>query len=309
MHSKSCALVRQLSWRRSWSSCALRSIAVDWSGARRGASRKIRLAEVRDGRLVRVEGGRNREAVVAHLAELVSEYSGTVVGLDFAFGLPAWFARRHGAESAGEVWSLVTREGERWLRDSPAPFWGLPGSHRPDLPRGLSHFRRTEGESPPIGGIYPKSVFQIGGAGAVGTGSLRGMPFLEELRSSGYSIPPFDEPRLPMLFEIWPRFLTGRINKRDDVARSAWLQHRFFDEDPSLLRAAAETEDSFDAAASALAIARHIDPESLPVARDEFDRLEGRIWRPRLDPWTRGERAAMIESPALRLPGPARFLP
>ena len=38
--------------------------------------------------------------------------------------------------------------------------------------------------------VRPKSTFQIGGAGAVGTGSLRGMPHLLTLREAGCAVWP-----------------------------------------------------------------------------------------------------------------------
>lgn len=52
--------------------------------------------------------------------------------------------------------------------------------------------RRTDRERPAVGGIRPTSGFQIGGAGAVGTGAVRGMPMLARLRAAGFAIWPFD---------------------------------------------------------------------------------------------------------------------
>ena len=267
------------------------SIAVDWSGALSGAQRKICLAEARGGRLLRVEGGRDREQVVAHLAEAARRDPQLAVGLDFAFGFPAWFARARGLETVEETWALAAREGEAWLRDCPFPFWGRPGVPRPDYGADRSPFRRTESEAPPLEGIHPKSVFQVGGAGTVGTGSLRGMPHLPALRAAGFALLPFDPPRGPLAFEIWPRLLSGPVNKSDGVTRWTWLQFRFPDQDPDLVRRAAETEDSFDAAVSALMLDRFLRGSStFPTARDEVDRIEGRIWRPQLDPLVREAR-------------------
>src|SRR5207249_2347049 len=101
-----------------------------------------------------------------------------------------------------------------------------------------------------------KSVFQIAGAGAVGTGSLRGMPALLDLRAAGFAIWPFDPPRLPMAVEIYPRWLTGRVNKSSPIARALYLATRFGEENRALLRTAASSEDAFDAAVSALRMAR-----------------------------------------------------
>ena len=89
------------------------------------------LAEARAGRLVRVEGGRDRDELIEHLVEYARARPELVVGFDFAFSLPAWFLRERGLASAFELWGLVAREGERWLAECSPPFWGRPGRRRP----------------------------------------------------------------------------------------------------------------------------------------------------------------------------------
>jgi len=85
----------------------------------------------------------------------------------------------------------------------------------------------------------------------VGTGSLRGIPFLPRLRER-FAIWPFDEPRLALLLEIYPRLFRGR----DDAYAN---------------------EHARDAAVSALALGRWKgDWRRLP--RDPRYALEGRIW-------------------------------
>jgi hypothetical protein len=135
----------------------------------------------------------------------------------------------------------VSREAETWLADPQPPFW------RTRKPAGQAGFRRTELEC----GGRPKSVFQLVGAGQVGTGSLRGMPFLPRLRER-FAIWPFDEPRLPLLVEIYPRLhLDGSEQYESEHAR--------------------------DAAAAALAMSRWPgDWSRLP--REPAYSLEGRIW-------------------------------
>ncbi len=120
---------------------AVRVLAVDWSGARTGARKKIWLAEVVDGRMVGLESGRDRDEVTDFLLEEVRRDPRLVVGLDFAFSFPAWFCRQLGANDGPDVWRAVAARGERWLADCPDPFWGRPGQKRPD---GEEHFRRTE---------------------------------------------------------------------------------------------------------------------------------------------------------------------
>lgn len=255
-----------------------RVIAIDWSGAAVRASKSIWLAEVADGRLIRLENGRDRSEITSHLAAEATRDPDLVVGLDFAFSLPAWFLAERQLSSAPELWNLVAREGERWLAECAAPFWGRPGRAFPGT---ADPYRRTELELAPVGGVRPKSVFQIGGAGAVGTGSLRGMPALQQLREAGFSVWPFDPPSRPRVVEIYPRVLTGAVIKSSVGERGAYLARAYPVMDTALRGLAAGSEDAFDAAVSALTMARWRDElVSLPPARDLIDRQEGRIWVP-----------------------------
>lgn len=260
-----------------------RVIAVDWSGAKIGAQRKIWLAEVCGGRLTRLESGRNRRELVEDLIAEAASDPDMVVGLDFAFSFPRWFAEGLGATSVEEVWHVVARQGEEWLRDCPHPFWGKSGSRRPEH-REL--FRRTERRTPE--GVNPKSVFQIAGPGAVGTGSIRGMPHLAELRRGGdpgkarFSIWPFHESRAPLLIEIYPRLLTCDVTKSDFDKRVEYLTERVPEIDGALACRAASTEDAFDAAVSAVVMSRHVDTlAALTQSQDPTELIEGAIWWPR----------------------------
>jgi len=147
-----------------------------------------------------------------------------------------------------------------------------------------AHFRRTDiGEGRSLGG-QAKSVFQIGGAGAVGTGSLRGMPHLTCLRNAGFSIWPFDPPGRPLVVEIYPRVLTGPVVKSDLNARFNYLSERFPTLSTDWRDRAATTEDAFDAAVSALAMWTHRrELETLQPVVDETALMEGQIWVPTLD--------------------------
>lgn len=256
-----------------------RVIAVDWSGAKSGARSKIWLAEVRDRRLVRLESGRDRREIVEHLIEDANADPDVVIGLDFAFSFPSWFAEREGAKPIEELWKLVAEQGEEWLRDSPPPFWGRAGSKKPT---GLEHFRSTEKRASDLKkGASPKSVFQINGAGAVGTGSIRGMRHLATLRAVGFSIWPFHEVTAPLVIEIYPRLLTGPVNKSDPAARKALLVGDFPEINDMFADKAASSDDAFDAAMSAVKMARHLDEIfALTASRDSTELLEGRIWWP-----------------------------
>src|SRR5438270_2272036 len=194
-----------------------RVVDVDWSGDQGpGQRRKIwagvwtaadsSSSSLHEG-TVALESGRSREELVEWLVELARETPRMVVGFDFSFSYPAWFLRELGIASAPEFWRLVADgQGERWLhRDcEDGRFWGRVGSLRrgkkPEEFRGEHAHRmlrraetvlkvRAEIADPlaaaRIAGIAPKSVFQIGGGGAVGKASLGGMAGLVRVGGGG----------------------------------------------------------------------------------------------------------------------------
>jgi hypothetical protein len=259
---------------------APRIISVDWSGAASDAERKIWLAEVEPDtrQVVRLECGRSRQALAQHLLEEARRSPELVVGFDFAFSLPAWFLSERGLADAPTLWQLAAREGEQWLAGCEAPFWGRPGKRRPEM---ADQFRLADREVQAVGGIRPKSVFQVGGAGAVGTGSLRGMPLLAQLRSGGFAVWPFDAPRFPLVVEIYPRALTGPVVKGNPAARRAYLDAQYPELEDRFGEMAAGSDDAFDALVSALVMAEHgSEFGGLPVADNEVHLMEGRIWLP-----------------------------
>jgi hypothetical protein len=255
----------------------VRIIAIDWSGASVGAARRIWLAEAcAPERLERLECGRDRAALAHYLLDLVHTERRIVIGLDFAFSFPSWYLDVLGISDAPALWAQVADHGDRWLRDCAPPLWGRRGRPRPSLEE---HFRRTE-HTVRARRWAVKSVFQIGGAGAVGTGSIRGMPMLHRLRAAGAAIWPFDRPGWPLVVEIYPRMLTGKIVKSRCTERERYLT-RYDALEPDQRTLAAASDDAFDAAVSALVMARHADDlASLPEESDAHLRREGRIWYP-----------------------------
>lgn len=253
-------------------------VAIDWSGAARGAASKIWLAHVVDGELVSLRNGRSRQEVADDLAALRDRAStGLVAGLDFSFSLPAWFLRAHSCSTVDELWGMAERVGEEWLTDCAPPFWGRPGRPRPPL---SEHFRQAEA-SISVGGISPKSTFQIGGTGAVGTGSLRGMPHLRQLRAAGFSIWPFDPPSPWTVLEIYPRLMTGPVHKSNLERRAQYLSAAPWSVAPRFAASMVASEDAFDAAISALVMHDHrADFGTLRQTTDPLTLLEGDVWRP-----------------------------
>jgi len=254
----------------------LRVIAVDWSGAAAGAERKIWLAEVREGALVRLECGRSRDEVARHLMETAERHPRMVAGLDFAFSMPRWFLEHESCASAPELWTrLAAGQAETWLRACKPPFWGRAGTTKPTSDIGLR--RRCEE------GLLAKPVFQIAGAGAVGTGSLRGMPVLAKLQAAGFRIWPFDAPGTPLVVEIYPRtFVPPRLRKTREDERRRFLQGARYDGISTEHRAAAvRSDDAFDAIVSAFGMwdARD-DLLALPVIDNPQLMVEGIVWHP-----------------------------
>jgi hypothetical protein len=229
----------------------VRVFAVDWSGARVGEDRHLWVAEVDAdaGRLVGLAPATRRAAIDQLIAAADRAAGAMVAGLDFSFSLPAWWLTVNRIGTVNELWADSARL-EGWLAACAAPFWGRPGRPRPGLPA-HQEYRRTELAATP----RPRSTFQIGGAGAVGTGSLRGLPHLARLRAAGVGIWPWDPWVAPVVAEVWPRLALGGVVKSSPAARAQWVAgHRDALDDRAAARIEA-SDDALDAAAAALHLA------------------------------------------------------
>ncbi|MFZ0668432.1 MAG: hypothetical protein WAM97_21965 [Acidimicrobiales bacterium] len=257
----------------------METIAIDWSGAK-DCRRTLWLDRARDGVLLELRSGFTRDSVIRYLIEHPQSDDGMVVGLDFSFSLPDWFLQEHRLRSARDLWLLVAEQGEQWLEDCEPPFWGRPGKPKPK-DRWL--FRRTEQAFDSVSGINPKSTFQIGGAGSVGTSSMRGMPHLLTLQDAGFAIWPFDPPRMPLVLEIYPRFMTGPVIKSSPVERQKYIEAVPQGAIPSeLAKLAVTCEDAFDAAISAIVMSEHAgELTTIQAVEDATSLLEGRVWAPK----------------------------
>jgi hypothetical protein len=281
-------------------------IAIDWSGRvdPAGQRRHIVAAVWHAGR-VRVESGRTRDEVADWLIALSKKDPALVVGFDFCFSFPAWFLREVGAASAVDFWKIVAEHGETWLsRDSEdRRFWGKPHKrpaefsgaqlHRmlraTDIDCKLAAHIPEEERALRVKGITPKSVFQIGGSGSVGTASLRGMQTLQRLHAAGFRVWPFDSPQpgQPLVVEMYSRLNTGPVHKSNPLARAAYLlQKRQADPAYAALGRTAMAkaragEDAFDALVSCMVMTeRRNDFYELPQPRDPAYALEGWTWAP-----------------------------
>jgi hypothetical protein len=254
----------------------MRILAIDWSGKLKRAEEFLWLADVRDGKLVDLHNGLTRDRLVARVVEIANDDPEIVVGIDFAFSFPRWWCEERGWTTAQEVWAAMAQEGDGLLAACQDPLWGRPGRPNPHPANRL--YRRTDRD---VGVGAAKSVFQIGGAGAVGTGSIRGMPHLLTLVESGFSVWPFAMDGLPSVVEIYPRALTGPVRKSSWRERHEHLFSRFPHQPAGLLERAAGSEDAFDAAVSALVMsAHHAQLSTLATPSGPDYAIEGKIWRP-----------------------------
>lgn len=297
-----------------------RVVGVDWSGDKGSGQRRKIWAGVWTASTakstqahIQLESGRTRDELIAWLIELARETPRMVVGFDFSFSYPAWFLAEHGITSAPEFWKHVANgEGERWLHEdcADARFWGKAGklrngkkpaefcgehAHRM-LRRAETALKVRAVMTDPIyaariTGIAPKSVFQIGGAGAVGTASLRGMPHLLHLQQAGFRIWPYDEPDTaqPLVVEIYTRLMTGPVTKSSETARTKYLntkrkENPFFTKlQRTILTKARASEDAFDALVTALVMAEYRrEFAHLKQTTDEIFMMEGQTWIPGL---------------------------
>jgi hypothetical protein len=142
-------------------------------------------------------------------------------------------------------------------------------------------------------GITPKSPFQIGGSGSVGTGSLRAMPFLLRLREAGFRVWPFDAAALaqenpqPLLVEMYTRLLTGTVKKSNPASRREYLLAKrkmdtaYAGLSRRVMEKALGSEDAFDALVCCMEMVRwRSEFAGLHATGDAVLRLEGITWRP-----------------------------
>ncbi|MGE0141089.1 MAG: cobalamin biosynthesis protein CbiG [Ilumatobacteraceae bacterium] len=213
-----------------------RYVAVDWSASGRPTrgpnSIWTCVMAGRDGS-TDLENHPTREAATRHLAGVLAAAADRVlVAFDFAFGFPNGFARA--AHLAGEppwvaAWrhldgALVDRPdnannrfevAERLnarIGEGPGPFWGTARGARvsahlsprraPGFPHGGLVEHRLAERAFQRAGRWPCSVWQLTGAGSVGSQTLTGIPAVHRLRR---------RPDLVGRSLVWP-FETGLVD-------------------------------------------------------------------------------------------------
>ncbi len=224
-------------------------IVVDWSGGNdtgpRPRTDAIWAGVVRDGAEEAPVYLRNRAVAEDWLqGRLASELAAgrrVLAGFDFAFGFPAgtarvitgsddpfalwdWFeAHLEDRPSGNNRFALAARmnasfpgEGPFWFNAGKTPIAGLPhrksdrSAHYDDDP-----VRVTEAQAR---GAFP--VWQLGGAGAVGSQAMTGMAALSRLRKAfagTVAVWPFEVPDAPIvLAEVFPSLLRDQVRAVQD---------------------------------------------------------------------------------------------
>jgi molybdopterin molybdotransferase len=218
-------------------------LIVDWSGGNdRGATPKkdaIWTGVARAGMAEDPIYHRNRllaeNWITAFLADEHAHGRRVLAGFDFAFGYPAGFGQvLTGSDDPFAIWDWFAahvqdsrKTNNRFdlagrinrLFDGIGPFWGN-GLARdiPDLPRkgldrhshGMPEKRDAEKAAK---GAFP--VWQLSGAGAVGSQVITGLPVLARLRhrfGAALAVWPFEELDTPIaLVEVWPSLIGKTI--------------------------------------------------------------------------------------------------
>ncbi|MEO0666338.1 MAG: gephyrin-like molybdotransferase Glp [Pseudomonadota bacterium] len=215
-------------------------VIVDWSGGNQGPARPkadaIWACVARGAEVMPPVYLRHRQAAEAWLADTIAAERAAgrrvLAGFDFPFGYPAGFAAAvTGSAEPFALWDWF----EARVEDSPAannrfvlageinrrfggqgPFWG--NASRTDvegLPRTKATYhnpfperRAAEGRAK---GAFP--LWQLAGAGAVGSQAIMGLPVLNRLRrrfAPEVAVWPFETLDLPVaLVEVWPSLMVG----------------------------------------------------------------------------------------------------
>jgi hypothetical protein len=281
-------------------------IAIDWSGRIDTAGQRRHIwAAIWTPGAVTLQTGMTRDDLCDWLIAEGRSTPRLVAGIDCCFSYPAWFLAEVGCATVLDFWRHVAAgQGERWLARPSIDqrFWGKPHKKPLQFQGDQLHrmMRLTDMENKitaeldsiraaRVRGIAPKSPFQIGGAGSVGTGSLRGIPTVLRLHEAGWRVWPFNAPKVdrPLLVEMYARLLTGPVKKSSAEARREYLKRKrksdatYRELGRNVMQQAAASEDAFDALVCVMEMARHRgDFARLKPTRDPIRRLEGITWIP-----------------------------
>lgn len=277
-------------------------VMVDWSGGNGHGpkSRKdaIWAGVARDGVADDPVYLRNRQVAEAWLADLFGAERAkdrrVLAGFDFPFGFPSGVAERI-TERADPfaLWHWLEariedspKRNNRWqvaaainaLFPGVGPFWGnitktdvdgLPRKGRARQGHGAQEWRQVERAAR---GSF--SVWQLAGAGAVGSQTLMGLPVLARLRRRfGASVWPFEAPDEALVFaEVWPSLINQAVKAH--CAKTGEIR------DAAQVRLLSRAVSALPEADLAAMLAIRSDEEGWILGLGYEDRLEAALRRP-----------------------------
>ncbi len=220
-----------------------RVIVVDWSGkatpSPARASKDAIWIGICDATGETQDYHRTRDKARDWLASALAIGGRQLVGFDFPMGYPSGFSRRltgtddarvlhgwladrivDGPTNANNRFDLAADINRRIGHGG--VFWGCPKARpRPDLSSlktvnydavGIAEKRRVERENPPA-----KPVWQLLGAGSVGSQALLGIPVVHQLATAtGAAVWPFEAPGDLTLAEVYPSLLATAVAASGD---------------------------------------------------------------------------------------------
>ena len=268
-----------------------RFVAIDWSGARLPSAQRraiVRCVVERragDRQVIVLEGGRDRQEIVAWLADVAKDGVPTLVGLDFPFAYAAPFLDHLGAaDFVALLACMASLGGSRSSRPAPPSSRGAPASasddqlhafvatcgewwgrwgRRDDLTRRqVERVPATRGAESPLRALKHGRGYRFVGPRQVGKAAITGLAALAALKAR---VPdarmwPFEDPggASLVLAEIWPRLALRGIVKRDPAARrrcARELGRQGIGLPVEHERAAGGSDHALDALAAAVAMA------------------------------------------------------
>ena len=223
-----------------------------------GASTRIWSRTSVDGELVALRNGRTRQGVTDDLVALGLETpDGLMAGLDFSFSLPVVVpARRIPAAASTTSGDWRRTGGETGSPSVPRPSGGGPGGPG----------RRCRGtfaapsERLSVGGISAKSTFQVGGAGAVGTGSPSvACPTCANCGRRGSASGPSTLRHPGQCSRSTPVSAPGPCTRATSSSERSYLDAAPWALPTAFAASMVGSDDAFDAAISALVMHDHLD--------------------------------------------------
>jgi hypothetical protein len=249
-----------------------RFIAIDWSGASSPRAQRQAIvscvAERVNGlpRVISLAGCRDRQEIVAWLAERVADGTPTVVGLGFPFSYAKPFLDHLEVPDFSALLAYMASLTVEQDFIDVCGQWMKERGHDPRLThRDVERLPATRGAESPLRALKARNGrYQFVGARQVGKAAITGIAAIAQLKQRAQSVRvwPFEDLGATsfVLAEIWPRLaLRGeRVVKKDYVSRGKYLttlERRGINLEPEHRGLALGSDHAIDALAAGIEMA------------------------------------------------------